>query len=94
MIDWINDPALQHMDPVKRMLFEQASKQIEGKNGNAMASVMMSLITSAKRKGITFSSDEITLILNMMKEGKTIQEKQQIDNMVKMVTTMMQKYNR
>ena len=94
MIDWLNDPALQQMDPLKRMLFEQAAKQIEGKNGNAMVSVMMSLITSARRKGISFSPEEISLILNMMKQGKSSQEQQQIDNMVKMVTSMMQKYNR
>lgn len=93
MIDWLNDPALKNMDPVKRMLFEQAAKQVEGKSGNAMASVMMSLITSARRKGISFSPEEISLILNMMKQGKSPQEKQQIDNMVTMVTNMMKKYN-
>ena len=94
MIDWIHDPLLQNMDPAKKLLFEQAAKQIEGKKGNAMASVMMALITSANRKGISFNSEEIALILKLMKEGKTKSEQQQIDNMVHMVTTMMKKHNR
>ena len=92
MMDWLNDPALQQMDPVKKLLFEQAAKQVEGKSGNAMATTMMSLISTANRKGITFSQEEINLILRIMKQGKPAKEQAQIDQMVRMVTTMMQKH--
>jgi hypothetical protein len=51
----------------------------------------MSLITSANRKGIRFSSEEITMILNILKEGKSPQEQMQIDQTVQMVSSMMAK---
>ena len=94
MIDWLNDPLLQNMDPVKKELFRTAAKQTEGKNGNSMAPILMSLITSANRKGIRFSSQEITLILQVLKQGKSESEQQQIDKTVQMVTSMMNKYQK
>lgn len=94
MIDWLNDPALQNMDPLKIELIKTAADQVAGKSGNAMPSVLMSLITSANRKGIRFSSEEITLILNILKQGKSEQEQQQIDRTVQMVSSMMNKYKK
>ena len=94
MIDWLNDPLLQNMDPVKKELFRVAAKQTEGKSGNSMAPILMSLITSANRKGIRFTSQEITLILQVLKQGKSEAEQKQIDKTVQMVTSMMNKYQK
>ena len=88
-MDWMNDPKLQNMDPLKLELIKTAASQIQGKKGNTLAPVLMSLITSANRKGIRFSSEEISLILNILKQGKTEQEQSQIDKTVSMVSSMM-----
>lgn len=90
MIDWINDPALKDMEPAKLELFKMAASQVAGKSGNAMAPIMMSLITNANKKGIRFTPDEITLILKLMKQGKSPAEQQNIDKTVQMVQMMMQ----
>lgn len=79
------------MDPIKLELFKTAAHQTAGKSGSSLAPVLMSLITSANRKGIRFSTDEITLILNILKEGKSPQEQMQIDQTVQMVSSMMAK---
>lgn len=50
-----------------------------------MVPVMMSLITNANRKGIRFTPEEFSLILDILKEGKSDAEKQQIDQMVTMI---------
>lgn len=89
MMDWMNDPKLQNMDPIKLELIKTAASQIQGKKGNTLAPVLMSLITSANRKGIRFSSDEVSLILNILKQGKSEQEQSQIDKTVSMVSGMM-----
>ncbi len=94
MMDWINDPLLQNLDPIKKELFRTAAEQTAGKSGSAMAPVLMSLITSANRKGIRFTSEEMTLILQILKQGKSPQEQQQIDNTVQMMTSMMKKYQK
>ncbi len=91
MIDWINDPLLQNMDPLKKELIQAAAAQTAGKSGNTLAPVLMSLITSANRKGIRFNSEEITLILNILKQGKSTNEQQQIDRTVQMVSSMLSK---
>ena len=91
LIEWMNDPKLQSMDPLKLELIKTAASQIQGKKGNTLAPVLMTLITSANRKGIRFSSEEISLVLNILKQGKSEQEQQQIDQTVSMVTNMMSK---
>lgn len=91
MIDWLNDPMLQNMDPLKIELIKTAAAQTAGKSGNSLAPVMMSLITSANRKGIRFSSEEITLILSILKQGKSPKEQAQIDQTVQMVSSMIAK---
>ncbi len=91
MNEWMNHPAMENMDPIKLELIRTAAMQSAGKSGSGLASVLMPLIASANRKGISFSPDEISLVLEIMKEGKSEKEKQQIDSMVKMITSYMQK---
>lgn len=93
MIDWLNDPMLKNMDPIKVELIKTAVAQTSGKSGRALAPVLMTLITNANKKGIRFSPDEISLILELIKEGKTQKEKEQIDRTIQMVMSMLKKQN-
>ncbi len=94
MIDWINDPMLQNMDPLKIELIKTAASQVDGKSSKSLPPILMSLIMSANRKGIRFSSEEMTLILSLLKQGKSEQEQKQIDKTVDMVSSMMTKYQK
>ena len=94
MIDWINNPMLQGMDPLKIELIKTAASQIDGKSSKSLPPILMSLIMSANRKGIRFSSEEMTLILSLLKQGKSEQEQKQIDKTVEMVSSMMTKYQK
>ena len=93
MIDWLNDPMLKNMDPIKVELIKTDAAQTSGKSGRALAPVLMTLITNANKKGIRFSPDEISLILELIKEGKTQKEKEQIDRTIQMVMSMLKKQN-
>ena len=94
MIDWINNPMLQGMDPLKIELIKTAASQVDGKSSKSLPPILMSLIMSANRKGIRFSSEEMTLILSLLKQGKSDQEQKQIDKTVEMVSSMMTKYQK
>lgn len=94
MIDWLSDPLLTTMSPEKKELLMKAALQTSGKSGNALAAALMSIITSAHKKGISFTSDEISLLLKIMKQGKTQEEQRQIDQMVKMVQSVMTKHKK
>ncbi|MEI3220397.1 MAG: hypothetical protein V8S08_13180 [Lachnoclostridium sp.] len=91
MNEWMNHPAMKTIDPVKLELIKTAAAQTAGKTGNSLATVMMALITSANKKGIRFTQEEVSLILEILKDGKTKEEQMQIDRMVKMVTSYMKK---
>lgn len=89
MTDWLNDPRLKDLDPLKAELIKNAAAQTSGKSGNALVPILMALITNANRKGIQFSHDEVSLILDLMKEGKTPKERAQIDKAIQMISSMM-----
>ncbi len=91
MNEWMNNPLFENLDPVKRELIQMAAEKTAGKSGNAMATTMMSLVTSANKKGIRFTPEEMTLILDMLKDGKSPQEKAKIDQTVNLVMGMMKR---
>lgn len=91
MNEWMNNPLLNDMDPLKLELIQRAAAQTAGKFGKDLAPIMLALITGANQKGIRFSSDEISLILGLLKEGKSKEEQAQIDRTIQMVNRMIQK---
>ena len=82
---------LKNMDPVKLELIRSAASKTKGKSGKALAPVMMALITSANKKGIRFTPDEMPMIISILKEGKSEEEQARIDQMLKMMHGMLKK---
>ena len=78
MMDWTTHPGMNNLDPLKREIIRTAAKQVQGKSGNQMATVMMALITSARKHNISFSPEEISLILEILKDGKSPDEKNRL----------------
>ena len=72
-------------------LLKKAYRQTEAKSGKDLAPVLMALITSANQRGIRFSSSEISLILQLLKEGKSEKEIAQMDQTVQLVNSFMSK---
>ena len=59
------------MDPIKLELIKMAAAQTAGKSGKDLAPILFALITNAGKHNIQFSPEEITLILDLLKEGKS-----------------------
>ena len=70
MNEWMNHPKMQNMDPIKLELIKMAAAQTAGKSGKDLAPILFALITNAGKHNIQFSPEEITLILDLLKEGK------------------------
>ena len=79
------------MDPIKLELIKMAAAQTAGKSGKDLAPILFALITNAGKHNIQFSPEEITLILDLLKEGKSDAEKAQIDRTVNMAASMLKK---
>ena len=90
----MNNPQIQGMAPAKLELIKMAASRTSGKSGRELAPIMLALITNANKQGIRFSPDEVNLILEIMKEGKSREEQEQIDKTVKMTSTIFQKHNK
>ena len=91
MNEWMNNPAMKNIDPIKLELIQMAAAQTAGKSGRDLAPIMLALITNANKKGINFSGDEMSLILEILKEGKSREEQAQIDRTINMVSSFMKK---
>ena len=91
MNEWLNNPAVKNMDPLKLELIRNAARQTEGKTGRALAPVMMALIGTAGKKGIRFTPDEMALVISALKEGKSEAEQAQIDHMINMTRSYLKK---
>ena len=50
------------------------------------------LITNANRQGLRFNPDEVSLILEVLKEGKSKEEQNQIDRMMEMTKNIFRKH--
>jgi hypothetical protein len=68
-----------------------AASQTAGKSGRDLAPVLLALISNANKKGVRFSEDEISLILEVLKEGKPKEEQAQIDQTINMVRSLLKK---
>ncbi|HCR83408.1 MAG TPA: hypothetical protein DIW07_08340 [Lachnospiraceae bacterium] len=91
MNEWMNNPAMKNLDPVKLQLIQMAASQTAGKSGRDLAPVLLALISNANKKGVRFSEDEISLILEVLKEGKPKEEQAQIDQTINMVRSLLKK---
>ena len=92
--EWMNNPAMKNMDPAKLELIRMAAERTSGKSGRDLAPVMMALITSANKQGIQFSPDEVSLILEIIKKGKSKEEQEQIDRTVRMTSSIFRKHQK
>ena len=85
---------MKNMDPAKLELIRMAAERTSGKSGRDLAPVMLTLITSANKQGIQFSPDEVSLILEIIKKGKSKEEQEQIDRTVRMTSSIFRKHQK
>ena len=85
---------MKNIDPAKLELIKMAAQKTYGKSGRDLAPVMLALITSANKQGIRFSPDEVSLILEILKDGKSKEEQAQIDRTMRMTSSLFNKHTK
>ena len=85
----LDEPSCNENDRSAQAGTDQETK---GKSGNELAPVMLALITNANRQGLRFNPDEVSLILEVLKEGKSKEEQNQIDRMMEMTKNIFRKH--
>ena len=88
---WKNHPALTGMDPKKLFLLTKVSEKIEGKSQNDILPILMAAMTSARKQNISFTPDEFELLFTILKEGKSPQEVQQMNQTMEFARNILSK---
>ena len=76
---WKNHPALAGMDPKKVFLLTKISEKIQGKSETDVMPILMAAMTSARKQNISFTPNEFEILFSILKEGKSDQEVQQMN---------------
>lgn len=83
--NWKNDPKLAGVDRSKLDMLQSLADQGSGKNPADMLPFLLSAANQGKSKGLRFSSQEISQILEVLKMGKSPEEAAKIDRIVNMM---------
>lgn len=83
--DWKENPKLQGLDKGKLDLLQSLAEQGTQKNAADLLPFLMQAASSGKQKGLQFSSDEISAILEVLKMGKSPEEAARMDRIVRMM---------
>ena len=77
--EWFQDPRISGINPAKLSLIMKLAEQVEGKNQKEVMPVVLGAMASANRQNLQFTPDEFNLIFEIMKEGKSEEEKEKMD---------------
>lgn len=85
---WVNDPSLKAIDAAKLQMLLSLANQGKGKSMSEMLPFLLSVSGQAKSSGKSFSSEETSLILEVLKRGKSPQEIAQMEKMIDLFKKM------
>ena len=88
---WKNHPALDGMYPKKVFLLTKISEKIEGKSEQDILPILMAAMTSARKQNISFTPQEFEILFSILKEGKSEQEVQQINQTINFAQNILSK---
>ena len=66
--DWMNDPRITHIDPEKLLFLQKLVFEMEKLSDKEKLPFLMALATSTRKKHISFSKDEVSEIIAVIKE--------------------------
>ena len=74
--DWMNDPRVNNISPAKRALLESLIQNSKGKKQKDLLPFLTSAMNEAKRQNLSLTSDEATLLIEVLMENLTPNEKE------------------
>lgn len=84
---WMNDPELTGIPVNKLMFLENMLFESKNHTGKELMPFFMSLAMKAKKENITFSENEINIIIPVLKKYASEDEIKKMDQVIKMFKT-------
>ena len=88
--EWMNNPALENIDPVKLKLLTEMVAQAETKNKDELVPFFLAINSKAASQGINFNDAETEIILNVLKKKMSPQDIKKIET-IRSISNMLAK---
>ncbi len=86
--DWTKNSKLQKIAPEKLMLLQSLASQGSQKSPTDLLPFFMSFVTNENQLHLNFSEEEIQLIIDVLKEGKSPAYQRKLERMIRMLKMM------
>ena len=86
--NWQDNPKLAGMDRSKLDMFQQMAQQGAGKSPSDLLPFIMNAAAKGKSAGLRFNPNEINTIIEVLKMGKSPQERAKLDQVVNLMKMM------
>ena len=90
--EWFHDPRISNISPAKLSLLLKLAEQMEGKTQKEIMPIVFGAVASASRQKLQFTPDEFQLIFDIMKEGKSEEEINQMDQTLAQARQMLKRH--
>lgn len=81
----LNNPQLNNISPEKLQFLMEMANQQKGSNPKDMASALMSASSAAQKSGVGFDSTETDLIVEVLKQNMSDNDKKKADMILSMM---------
>ncbi len=88
--DWMNNPALENIAPIKLKLLTEMVESAETKKKDELIPFFLSINSRAASQGIIFNDAETEIILNVLKKKMSPQDIKKIET-IRNITNMISK---
>ena len=88
MNDWKQDPRLKNIIPEKLQLLEKLASGIHGKSPNEAMPLLMAALSSAKSQGLSFTQEEMNLIIELFKSSASKEDAERINKLLNIFNKM------
>lgn len=86
--NWQDNPKLAGMDKSKLDMLQQMAQQGAGKSPSDLLPFIMNAAAKGKSAGLRFNPNEINTIIEVLKMGKSPQERAKLDQVVNLMKMM------
>lgn len=76
--NWMNDPRICNISPEKLAVMTLLMEQAKEKTPEEFLPVLLKTSQSLEKAGMSFTNDESSLIIEVLTEGMTTEEKQRL----------------
>lgn len=79
---FMNDPRIRDINPKKMAIINEFYKKSHGLTGEEMLPLFLATTKTARDLGISFTNEEITILIDIIKSGMNAKEASKIDTIL------------